>query len=256
MNLQETVAFVYDKANELSKANADQARPLAWLNTPREQFYEHNGKIESKPIPPSLRNHNVRTVADLIQAGKRWGKGGVIWLSSQFAMLAIDDNDRRESVTLALQKSVVFQKLEALEKGGVYDQASIIALLRREFRHSPEATTLLTAVRKIKFSLSTAGYSDVQHGNESLGRIIENEITGAENIAELITVPGSVYTNPGEDVAKFNVGLTLDLDAKNQKFLIRPLPDELEVAQQAALQSVRERLSKGLSDVPVFLGGM
>lgn len=254
--LQEALEFVYSKADEVAEAEAHRARALDWLSTPRELAFEHNGEIKKQAIPASLRGHTVRTVADLIQAGNRWKKNGVIWLSSQLAILSIDDEDRRDTVTLPLSKSVVFQKLESLEKGGTLDQAGIIALLRREFRHSPEATTLLTAVRKIKFSLSTAGYSDVQHGNESLGRTIENEITGAENIAELITVPGSVYTNPGEDVCKFMVGLTLDLDAKNQKFLIRPLPDELEVAQQVALQSVRERLEKGLPDVPVFFGNM
>jgi hypothetical protein len=55
-------------------------------------------------------------------------------------------------------------------------------VLRIDLQGTINRAALLTAVRNIKFRVSDSGASNIQQGNESLGRTIEAEVTGAGDI--------------------------------------------------------------------------
>jgi hypothetical protein len=113
---------------------------------------------------------------------------------------------------------------------------------------------LLTAVRSIKFRTSEAGASTIQQGNESLGRTIEAEVTGAGDIPESVLVSCAVFSNPGEREKTFTVGCDLEIVPAEKKFRFRPIPDEIERVTDAALAGIRDRIADTLQDIAVFYG--
>lgn len=225
----------------------------------RKVNYVHKGEIHEVVVPPPLRTHQVDSVADLIAAGKRWGSKGTIWIKPGYVCLMLDDEDRREHVNLHLTQTGIFQQLVKLTTANRMDQASLVKLLRRDFREALGAGTMLSAVRKIKFRQYTDGNSTIQHGNESMGRSIESEVAGIdESIPEGIVVSTPVYINPGEEQCIAQISLDLELLVSEQKFILRPMPDQVEAAMAYALADIRERIEDGLKtkegQFPVFYG--
>ena len=251
--LREALEYVFGQAKE--RAFVASAKLVSLPSDGRTVTLEHNGVLIDRVVPPALRSHSVDSVADLIEAAKRWKDDPVIWINEHGVVLVTDDKDRRESVTLPLVHSAIYNVVAKLATNGAIEQSVLVRYLRREFRKSPDAATLLAAVRKIKFKNYSDGFSTVEHGNESLGRTIENEVTGAADIPEMMTVPCAVFSNPGESAIEFTIGMDLEIDAKNQKFVLKPMPDELEVAVASALSGIQSRIRGALdSKVPVFFG--
>lgn len=60
--------------------------------------------------------------------------------------------------------------------------------------------------------------------------------------------------NGDEDAFRVTVGLDLEIDVGNQKFILRPMPDEIEAATARALEDIRGRLAKGLPDSTILFG--
>lgn len=252
--LQEALEYLFSQAQE--HADKSNARIVLLPGDGRKVTIEHNGNLVDRDVPPPLRKHGVQSVADLIAAAKKWNVAPVLWINENAAVLVIDDEDRRETVSLALSKSHIFSKIESLDKsnGGTFDQAALIRLLRREFRDAVGAATMLTAVRKIKFRQSAEGYANVQHGNESLGQSVENEVTGAGDIPESLDIAVNVFRNPGEESVEFTITLDLEVEAKAQKFILRPMPDLVEMAVANAVTDIRSRIEEALPGVAVFFG--
>lgn len=213
-----------------------------------------NGAVEDFEVPPARRKHEVDSVADLIAAASTWKDSPVVWVDQSKVVLVTDDKVRRDSVTLPLRKSSAFQTIESLKNTKHFGQPELIRLLRVEFRKAAGAAEILAAVRKIKFRQSSEGHADIQHGSESLGKAIENQVSGAGSIPELLIVPTNVYANPGEEGFVFEIGLDLEIDVTNQRFSVRPIPDEIEHMTAMALGGIYTRINEALPDVPIFYG--
>jgi hypothetical protein len=133
-------------------------------------------------------------------------------------------------------------------------QADLIRILRTKLVNANGRELLLTAIRKIRFKNHLSGVSNIQHGNESMGQTIENEVTGADELPDSLTVDTYVYCNLGETDQQWPIKLDLEIDAKNQRFRLTPVGDEIERVSQAALASIRERIEAELPDYPIFYG--
>lgn len=252
MNIKEALQYLFERGAETEKCA--RARILEVPSDGRTVVIEHKGELIDRTVPPDLRNHTVESVADLASAAKRWKPDPAIWIDGKQIVLIPDDQDRRDRVTLPLKQSAVFSCVKKLAEQPKMDQQQLIRLLRHELRNAVNIATILTAVRKIKFRSLTQGHADIQHGNESLGRQIESEVVGADAIPEGLTVPTNVFSNPGEIDLVFPVTLSLEIDVSAQKFLLKPMPDEIERVEDQALADIRERIEDGLPGVPVFFG--
>lgn len=247
--LKEALEFL---AKTITTGNAAKVLPIP--GDGRKVYVDQAGELRGLDIPPSVRGHLVETVTDLVAAAERWGKEGVIFINSDAVTLVTDDSDRRDTVILPLRKSHAFQTLERLDKTPSLDQVQFIRLLRIDLQGAANRADLLTAVRKIKFRQSSAGESNVQHGSESLGRTIENEVSGAGNIPEQLAVTCSVFANPGLDEIEHSVMCDLEIVATESKFRFRPLPDELADVQSAALAEIHGQLMDKLDSIGIFYG--
>jgi hypothetical protein len=256
--LKEVAEFVFLKAKEQAEKQGVKVLPLPGNGV--TTYYELGGKVCEHKAPADLREFAVNTVEGLIEATKRWKlEKPSIWIGAAGGVIKIpfDEADRREYIEMSLRTTPLFETLKGLDerKGGI-DQVTLIRLLRREFRKGLGAEAMLAAVRKLKFRSSTQGTTDVQHGNESMGRIIENEVTGASDIPTSLVVPCSVFANPGEQEFEFQVGLDVEIDAVNQKFIVRPFPGEIDKAVELAIESIRTRLKNNVPGASIFFGSM
>jgi len=252
--IQQAIQYIADQAT--AKANEKRATLFAVPGDGRKVVIEHNGTLVDRDVPPPLRSHAVSSVDDLITAANKWNTAPVIWINDQTIVLVIDDADRRETVSLTLIYSAVFQAVAKLETNSWLDQPTLIRLLRRELRGANGAAALLASVRKISFKQHASGHANIQHGSESMGQSVENEVTGAGDLAESLTIPVNVFANPGEDAKDKAVviGLDIDVDAKQQKFRLQPLPDEINLAKTTALAGIRTTIAKALPKVTVLFG--
>lgn len=253
--LMDALQFVFDRAE---KSAADQRPKLVpELKDERAVYYEHHGAIIRHDLSVPPRCHTVETLDDFILAVERWGDSrSSIWIAPNgTGVLAIlnDEGDRRERVRLALHETAAFRRLRELEKAPKLDQQGLVRLLRYDLAGQWSPPGLLGAVRKIKFRSGTSGESSIQHGNESLGRTIEAEVTGADQIAEAFQVSAPVWSNRGEE-SVYTVQLDLEIVPASQAFLVRPCPDQITDVINFAMVSLRERLLRELSDNTVVFG--
>lgn len=227
------------------------------LNVPgdgRIAYVDQGGTLHQIAVTPPLRGHTVNSVDDLIAAAAKWNASPVVWINGQNIVLVTDDGDRRDRVTLPLVKSAAFSRLTALAKDPELDQAELIRTLRVDLQGTIRRAELLAAVRHIKFRASSSGQSIVQHGNESMGKTIEAEVTGAGDIPETVVVECAVFSNPDEREKSFTVGCDLEIVPADSTFRFQPIPDELERVIDAALHGIRDEIVAELGDVSVFFG--
>lgn len=178
---------------------------------------------------------------------------------SEAVVTALLNRDRREdSVSLSLPLTETFGHLMALShKGTKLSPKDMIKFLRNSFGLvCPEH--VVSALRRIDFTRTSAGKSHVEHGKESLGRSVEAAVQQADQVPEGFVVRTRVYSTPGvHHVAEVKLSLYLDLD--DQAVEIRVLPDELVAAMQGAQAVLHETLVRLLEEregqtVPVFYG--
>ena len=254
--LQEAIRELLDAGESLVEAKIEttRARPVAFLSNRESIAYEHGGEVKYQPIPLPPRVHTVDSVADLINATKRWGIDSVIWISPGGLTLIVNDKgDREDRVRLTLKPGAIFSVIQALATKAKLSQEGLILLLRTTLRGAANQPAILAAVRKVKFRVSKSGHSDLQHGNESLGHEIEMEVTGADAIPDDLTISMPVYSNPGEEAKRYSLALTLEIVVKDQTFMLRPQADELEHVLIEAQESIRQEIVEALP-VPVLFG--
>lgn len=224
-------------------------------NDGREVLVGYAGALTKVSITPKPRESKVDSVADLCAAALSYGKSTPsVWIAGESVVLIADDDDRRDRVTLPLRRTEQWKKIRHLQGNPVIDQPGLIQLLRVDLPGVVGREGLLPTVRALKFKQSSEGTANIQHGNESLGRMIENQITGAGDIPEQLEVLVPLYDNPGLAGETQSVMLDLDIVAAKEHFRLRPLPHTLEAAQNAALESIREEIQQALTGVRVFYG--
>lgn len=247
--LKEALEWIGKNAEGVSTANL-----LSVPGDGRKVYVDQNGTLTPLDVTPACRGHKVDSVEDLIAAALRWNSKPVVWINGDAVVLLTDDDDRRDRVTLPLVKSHQFARLIQLAAKPELSQPDLIRLLRIDLPGAGARAVLLATVRNIKWRTAAAGNANIQHGNESMGKSIEAEVTGAGAIPEQVLVTGPVYRNHGERDQSFGVLCDLEIVPADQVFRFKPLPDEIERVTEAALEGIRERLFKELGDFAIFYG--
>ncbi len=134
------------------------------------------------------------------------------------------------------------------------NQLEMLRTLRIDLQGTSDRADLITLIRTLKWKQSASGHVDIQQGKESLGKTIENEISGAGDIPESVSVAVAVYSNPGESSKRYPVACDLEVDAGNQLFRFRPVADELRNTLTLAQTDLVTVLRAALPNVPVFFG--
>ena len=168
------------------------------------------------------------------------------------AILSDDDHSYRDDrVTWPIKGS---SKFAALTKDAPQPRPHadfvrfIVQNLRDEF--DAAAPGLLGTIRNLKFRNVDAAEGSVQQGRESMGREIQNEITGATDLPETVIIRVKRWADL-DCIAE--VECLLVLDVENRKLSLRPLADQLEQAENAAQKWLHDVLASA-TEAPIFYG--
>lgn len=227
---------------------AQRAQILPCPAMPRDRvLIEHQpGNVQGFDIPRGPVKDGASTIAGLCQQINATGEDpGVcsVYVGNDRVRVVFDD-DRRDSIEMALPWSEPFATLSKAEAITGLPQRELVWLLRTTFRGVFAPAELLPTVRKITFKAAGQSDTEIQHGRESMGKALQQEAIGAGAIPEEVrfTVPVFADLVHEENFFSANVLCALDIDLEKQRFTLKPLPDELAVARRRANVWLCERI--------------
>lgn len=218
------------------------------------------GELETRRAQPMPRNHAAFSIAPIADFARLSSETSEIWHSRNGVTCFIDKTDRRDAVHLALNASPQRLLLENWERTAPkLTQAGLILTLRTTFaRCLGRAGGFLDIIRRVKFVHNQQGDATIAHGKASVGRQIEQEVTGAGSIPEYITFEIPIFGNLNYIEA---VECAVEPDPATSTFAIIPLPLEIENAIQRAESKLAEQIlaavntvADGEALVPVYYG--
>ena len=235
---------------------AQTAKVLELPGDGRKKYVQVGGTLTEKEIPPGPRNHQVRSLADLVAYAKSCDKG-VVWHSYLEVVLVIDDADRRDLVTFQLTRSrqlSVLTGLDARKNEKPLRQDELIRMLRFDLGVD---TAVLAKFRKLDWTNAQNSTADLQHGKDRMGKQIEAACQGTDGLPETLRLSVPVYEDAGER-EPYVVEVGIEVDATNQVFYVQPLAGEMQRVWDLAQQNLRGRLDAGHKElgaaVDVYFG--
>lgn len=211
-----------------------------------------NGVLERCVAEPHPRRHVASTLDGLISAAKNLkGERSRIYVGDGKIVFVVDDENRRDRVTLPLRQSAVFKALQ----GGIKRiiQKELIWLCRTTLHQALKTyhSDLLVQVRSIK-SRGTRGLdSTVGQGTSTLGIDRTETMLGADReFPETLRLEVPFYETPG-CTQTFDVWCELDVDAENGVFSIVPRPGELELCLWHIQDDILKALEAGVAGCPI-----
>jgi hypothetical protein len=227
---------------------------------PENILVSQGDKYEVRAIPPGRIAHVVLSLDDLVAYARRCEESDAeenptprsVWHNAEQVVLLLDDEDRRDRVTFALQPSEAFEtlsKLQGPDKGWM-PQAAFVRLLKIDFGVSP---AIVAAFRVLDFKRGDASHGDVQHARETLGKSVEAAVQGTAAIPEDLMISIPLYRTAGETAIQ-HVRCAVEINPVQGLFKLTPLPQELDAVVQAHQADLHERLQKQLPECGVFYG--
>lgn len=267
--LQEALEYIVDRADQVAVAKVNR-KPFeipgiddrAFLADPKTAV------VTEYQLPPPRRGHKVGTVLDLCNAVKALtedmpnAEHGApvsvrIWIGDGLITAVLDDDVRRDFVTMQLVKTETFNRVVNLS-GKALSQKDLIQHLRTTLRTADFAPGLLHTVRSIKFKSSESGHAEVVTGRESMGRSVEAAVTGATEFPEDLSLSVQVFRDHSFDSSfEETLALTFDCIVEEQKFKMELLPDLAQTVTDNTLSKIADFVSKqfeGNEQVDVLCG--
>lgn len=237
------------------------------LSDSRNNYVFNGTEILRYPKAPPLRSHTVHSLADLVNyalgkppviaAGEAIydeSRNPVVWHGENNVTLILDDTDRRDTVVFPLTFAEKFQVLQLLHKEKpYYTQQDFIKLLR--FRLGLDNSRVVAQFRKLQWEAGSTLNSQINRGDARLGKNIIEKVEGVDELPEELDVPAPVYAQTGER-EQYNVRCGIEIDTRDQRFQLIPLPDELPRVMDLAQASIHQRLCAALEDsgIPIYYG--
>ena len=223
----------------------------------RKAYFAVNGQIEERDIVPGVRDHDFTTLQSFADAVNHYASvdGATVWVGRQSIIALIDDDDRRDRLTLHLPYSEQWKLLLKLQEQPLMDQDRFVQALRTELLGLVGRESLLQTVSKIKWHRSESGEASITHAGESMGKSIQAAVSGAGNIPEDALITTTVYANPDLRELTHQVAMSLQVRHTDQKFRFKPLGDELVRVQDATLAAIFDQLQEKVGEnAKVFVG--
>lgn len=220
-----------------------------------KRWITQDGTMLEVPIPAPRRHHKIRSLNDLTAAlvDPVIAAAPEVYFSPKSITAVLDRNTRRDTITLEVEYSERWAEIERLAKGVALSSKEAVHYLRHQM-HGEEVAEVLSGVRRIQFDRSSTGKRTVEHGRESLGRSVEEQVQNADKIPEYFVLHAFPARNQGLRGIEVSVRIAVTIDFDNEKIVFRALADEVENARHIFAQEMGELLRKSLPIVPVFNG--
>lgn len=252
---KETLTLIQDTAKK-SVAAEIKAMP----NDPQKVLVIAEGKatILDTPFVSPPRKHTVESVESFAAAYNRWSKDSGeakaddgrmpnIWidLANWRLMFFVDEPLRRSSVTLKLAPSPQLLLLQRFDEEQALDQKTLVRMLRHDLAECVDAG-VLAAFRSVDFQKIISARANIQHEKQSLDSDIVAQITG-EKKPDWFLVETPLFAMRELADALTRVGLTIDIDCDNRRFVLQAKPGHLEMALDDARAAVLTKLENDLA---------
>lgn len=207
---------------------------------------------------PKPRNHVAYDLEAIVEFSKK-SSSAAIWYSRKKIVTAIDDNDRKDIVTLAMSASDELVKLQELQKSKPwFDQRAFLTLLRTVFTSDamPMNTTLINDIRVVKFEAAQSGSSEIGRGKSSVGKSAMASVEGWDKLPEVVVLDVPVFANRFAS-QRTSVKCALEINEQEQRFQLFPLPGSVEDAITNIEGDIGATIREMIGDtVPVYYGEM
>ena len=252
--LAQALETLIDVAQEASQPKPPIVHEIASGDPHTKRFLMPDGKtIESVTSRTPLRKH---TVFDL-ESFAKWVNGSEegeataddskngrhVWHHEDAIVLVLDDHAYRENlVTMPLPKHPTFLALKG-SQGVTYTQRSLIDFLRLNLKKEVAAAypDFIAKLRAIKIKQDESGDSNIQHGRESMGKIIDRQVSGADELPDEVTLAIPVWLHLGYTAA---IECAFDIDLQEMAFRFAPKPGVIDQAMVAAQEWLHDRLEE------------
>jgi hypothetical protein len=215
----------------------------------RTVYLNVGGKLQSVVLKPK-RVHGVFSLEDLIRFAVDSGsEKAVVYHSDEGVTLLPDQEDHRDRVVFQLSHSPQFTRLESLSQVVPMDQKNFVRLLQHELGID---RAIVAVFRRLDWKTQIAASGEVMPGRDRLGREVNAQVAGTAELPEDLVVTVPVYSETGERES-FSLRCAIEIDAATQRLALVPLPNEVEIAIDAAQASIRQRLSESL-EIPIYYG--
>lgn len=269
--MKEALQYVFGEAAESARAKTELRK--IHVDDGRVQIF-HNpqtGQIQEvwNPNPPIV-NHadSLQSLVDQVGSYSVSGQTETVrvYVNSGQVVAVLDEKSRREDyIKLALNQHDAMTQLGRLRNQNL-DHGELLELLRHDFRDCiSEPSDLESKVRTIKFSAQRQSDHDNQLNRvDAVGESVRREVVGAGDLPEVVDLSFAMFPclsqeiNDSSDLVSVQCSFSLDL--KPEKFRLRALPGQLDLAKQRGLDAVAGRLREliaehdDIGDVPVFIG--
>lgn len=205
---------------------------------------QSDGTFAILQAEPAKRDHKADDLSTVVAFALRAPESSAIWYSPSAIVALLDDEDRRDKVTMTIQPSPQWQWLLGQDANAKqFDQRGLIYTLRTLFRDNLAlAGDLIGLLRQINFKAGQEGESNIGRGKSSVGKIVRSEIQGAGELPEYVTLQVPVWYGPLAKI-RVRVDLALEPDEQTQTFKFTPLPGKLDAALVEALETLHDDLA-------------
>lgn len=157
-----------------------------------------------------------------------------IFYNTESIVFIYNEKDRGDKATCDLVTSTVWDQLFAGPP--LMDQRSFINFLRITLRNCiMQGPGLLNLVRTIKFAGTSGMEGNIQHGNESLGKSITNQVTGQDAFPEEVLLSIPIFENFQRS---YQVPCALIIEPAIAKFQLTPYPLVMQMAMDQVLLDI------------------
>jgi hypothetical protein len=207
--------------------------------------YYENGTIRFRDALPKPRNHVAYDLGAIINFADR-SDVSAIWYSRKAVVCVVDDDYRRDVVTLTLMLSEEILKLISLQQSRPsFDQRSFLTLMRTVFTPAalPMHPSLIGDLRVVKFDAAQSANTDIGRGKSSVGKSAIASVEGWDKLPEVVSLEVPVFANPFL-TTRATVQCALEVNEQEQRFQLFPLPGKVE----QAIAAVERELGKLILD--------
>lgn len=203
-----------------------------------------------KAIPP--RGHVIHDI-DSLSAFVADAPDVVIWHNADEVVAVLNDTSYRDSrLSMPLPIHPTFTALAKMGEK-TYGQKALIDFIRLNLKKEIDSAVpgFVSALREVRFVNNASGESTVQHGRESMGKRIEQSVTGVDALPEDFILRVPLWLHLDCAVA---VECALIVETAEGQFRCGPKPGAVEQAKVAGQKWLGEQLESACEKAVVYFG--
>lgn len=228
-------------------ANRAGATIIQAKDEPAGTYYvrDGDGKLTKTKADVTPRAHKADKIETIVALADRFPESAAVWLAFDGVSVLVDDETRRESARLDLKPSKQFETLLKYDGEGWRNlpltQQEFILLLRTTFARTGATGGLLATIRSLRFRSAVEASGNIQHGKSSVGKAVDQAVSGEKEIPETVVFDIPVYESGIYVLAKVEVAI--DINIAGERFNLIPLPGELAAAKELACNQIEKFLT-------------